>query len=420
MEQTARIDRGESAAKISAICICIAPAVFALLTFQHPFAMTPMRTFGVPLVITEIFVIALAVYAGFRPLSALQKIPKDILAALGVWLLVGIANGASAPVPGMTYFHLGLLIVHLLFAIALFDRLCENWRASKRTLVGAFGLGLALYVVILQSLAVFASSLSDFNWRNIGAGAIHVRHLAFFGGALVGLSLGVLATACGRRTRILAMIGLFLGYYLCAWSGGRNQFLVCIVGTVAMAVIFARRDFLRFVASCAAIAAVAMPLTLLTAPPDSYYGLGAVIERSGLASGDSLQTINYRWNMWQDTFHAALRERPLIGHGRNSFEYTVREGVFHPHNLLLQLFYNWGVIGSMAIGYLGLAALLRSSRWVSIEPDVAVPTLGSLLFLLLLSGVDGPFFFPWPLMAAALCAGILCSIQPTRPDATPL
>ena len=109
-----------------------------------------------------------------------------------------------------------------------------------------------------------------------------------------------------------------------------------------------------------------------------------------------MSTITGRWDMWRDTLLAALNERPLIGHGRGSFEHDIRHYSFHPHNLPVQLLYKWGLIGTMALFYLFLAGAKRARGWTESDGRLAMPALGAITLLFMLSGVDGPFFSPTP------------------------
>ena len=410
IDQAQTLGRDSILARIAIACICISAPLFAVLTFQPEFTMTAMRTYSLPLIATEIAVILLAFFSGFRLAPTLRSIPKPVLAAIIIWLFVALLGAAISAYRFFAFFELGLLMIHLAFALALFDRLSGSWRRFASAFLLSLAVSITLYAVVVHAFAASVWSDPNFDWLNIGAGAIHVRHLGFYGVALVGLSLGFLVNARKGRRMAIAVLCLAVGYYLSAWSGGRNPFLMCIIGSTAFILYFGGQRKRRLLAMAAATAMIAMPITFLTQPPGSNYGLATILKKADPSHPKSTQTMSSRLAMWEASLEATFAERPLIGHGRGSFVREITSYSLHPHNLPVQLLYNWGLIGTGALFVLFLLALRRVPMWAAADPASALPAIGALGLLFLISGADGPFRYGFPLMVLALCSAVLGSI----------
>lgn len=411
MSSTEPAIHSEFTANLAALVVLLAAPFFALLTFQHPFLMNPVRTFSLPLLLAECVVIALAIIDGFRLIPTVRMMPRAVLGALGVWLAVAVVASSVSSYPLAAWVELTFLLIHLLFAIALFDRLTTGWKDYAMRFVHTLAGSILIYIVIVHGFAAHVWNDPTFRWVNIGIGAINVRHLGFYAVALIGMGLGSMIAARERRGWIWAAILLAFGYYFAAWSGGRNPILVSIVGTAIMILMYGKSRRILYLAVAVGIALPAMLLTLVSAPPDPHYGLESALVRSDPTNPGSTSSLKDRWSIWAETIEASISERPLIGHGRGSYHRRFEGNIFHPHNLAVQLFYVWGAIGTLAILALGIQALRRNRRWVTSDPQLALPTIGALGLLVIMAGADGPFHFGFPLMVLGICSALLCSIN---------
>lgn len=402
------------------VLVVLSTPLFALVTFQADFTMTTMRTFSLPLVAVELIAVAIAWATGFRFWRTVAALPRSVRLGLLTWFLAALLSTALAPYPGIAAAWLAPLLVQIAFCVALYERLSGPWSGWQKSVLYAFATSLLLFVTVVHILALTVWNDPGFNWTNIGAGAIQVRHLGFFGIALAGLGLGVLASGPPRRERLFAHAMWMAGAYFVVWAGGRNPTLVMIVA-LALAAWVARRPLRRrLILSCLALGLSAASLTLVTAPPSDNYGLASILRRSDLSAETGNASLFARQYLWRKAA-AAIVERPLVGYGEGNFHpYIAPEtNNMHPHNLVLWLLVIWGLFGFAALSWLGFLALRRLPRWLRENREVSLPALGCVTCLVLVSFGDGPFVFGFAQMALAVCVAVLCSLPKVNPSEPP-
>ena len=122
-----------------------------------------------------------------------------------------------------------------------------------------------------------------------------------------------------------------------------------------------------------------------------------------------------RLSMWARTIAAVLK-RPLFGYGEGQFPWAVEQttGVFaQPHNIVLQLLLQWGIIGTFIA--LALATLLgsRINRALRHATPEDVPAFLIAATLLTMSLYDATLFHSYPTMMFVMSvAVILGSAEP--------
>jgi O-antigen ligase len=255
-----------------------------------------------------------------------------------------------------------------------------------------------------------------FRWHNFGPGVANVRQLGFYGLALSGLAIGMLA---GRPRphvcwpQILMLLG---GYYMINWSGGRGAFaagLTASVVVVAMTQPGRRWDIARVAIACFL---AAMPLSMILVP-HPLWGIESILGRV-VPTADLERYSSGRVEMWMQTA-AAVSERPWFGHGQGQFRYQIPAALSlnnHPHNSVLQFAYDWGVIGASAL----IAALAGSIRTSGLkagaDAPTALPAVGALSGLGVMSLVEGSFYHAYPVMVSLVCLAVLATTRPGVSD----
>ncbi len=402
-------------AKIALALVALCAPVFAALTFELDFTMNPTRSLSLPVLAIELTLIVVARIDGFRFVPALRAMPRGVLIALSVWAVGGTLASVMAanPSPARIFFAFSLL--HVLLAIALWDRFSSSWKAHRGLFLAALTGSLLAYVAITQVVTAVLYTSPVFNWDQFGVGVVNIRHLGFYGVALAGLGMGYVAS---RKLQSQWWPGLLVaatGFYFVAWTGGRSPFLSVFVTLFLLVAIMGPGARLKVTGALLAVAALVMPVSLVTAPPNPLYGLESIIGRvtPDAEAPPDQNSVSHRTEIWADTLEKVI-ERPIIGHGQSNWSKQVessRGQHAHPHNLVMQVLYDWGLVGALALLALGLMALWRVRRWVAHRRDLALPAIGGIACLLVMSMADGPFFFAFPQFVVAVCVAVLASIR---------
>ncbi len=179
-----------------------------------------MRTYGVPLVIVEIVIVLLAITSGARLSNGISSMPAGIKIALAIWLAVAAASAFLSAYRALATLQLLFLLLHLITMLMLFDALRGKWRNHRPRFLAALAASVPIYAIVIQLQMLSVWDVPDFNWKNIGSGVIHVRHISFYGIVLAGLSLGYLVTAKDQGGWPIPLTGLASAFYLGALSGG--------------------------------------------------------------------------------------------------------------------------------------------------------------------------------------------------------
>ena len=118
--------------------------------------------------------------------------------------------------------------------------------------------------------------------------------------------------------------------------------------------------------------------------------------------------------MWRQTA-AALLDRPWFGHGQGQFRYQVPAalGIYnHPHNSMLQFAYDWGLVGVGALAA-AITPLIQSfARKNGRDLRTALPAVGGVSGLGIMSLVEGSFYHAFPLMISVLCMAVAATTDP--------
>ncbi len=180
-------------------------------------------------------------------------------------------------------------------------------------------------------------------------------------GALLSLSgfalLGLRGLIVRRRwsARILFVPAL-LAFAMIFWTGSKGALLAAAIGLVGWLVLSFMQEELRS----------RWRLALLTA----WLGIAGLVSAgavygviNGGLPGDSL---GFRWNYWQVTRHI-IAEHAAVGVGAMNFDSAYLaakpvqypEEIRDPHNFVLSLVAQWGVLGGV-----GLIAVLFGASWM--------------------------------------------------------
>ena len=228
------------------LLVAMAPAVFVLSTWEPGGVRNPStdwtRLLGLPVVGTELAVIALAFCLGEKPLRTLRKRPLWVYLSLAALVGISIYTTAIARAPFISLCWTLITLIHVLFALAVYALARTVDGDAQRAIWPTITAGVGLYVILL---ALFAFSLphpSTFNWETLRFGTTNIRHLGHY--AIVGAS-GALALASfqkGWRRLVYASFAAAM-FAMAFWSGTRGAILATIVAFLVGAAFLAEAAF---------------------------------------------------------------------------------------------------------------------------------------------------------------------------------
>lgn len=403
--------RDRSAGLLWALLAAV-PALMALTTWAPDGAVSGrlmVTRFHAPQALAiELLVCVLAWCNGFRPIAALRSLPRARRLPL-LLLIAGALFGASVIAPdlsgGMMRSMISLL--HLLFGLSVFHLTCL-WRPA-----GLFGLwrlltlGALAYVLLLILYVFSIDDPVEYPWKHLGLGVVNVRHAGFF--LAIGAAGGLTATALesDRRWQAIGLAIATLCLAACFWSGSRGSVLALLAMIGSGMLLYPRLRHLRFPGASAIALVGGALLSLCHVPPDSHFGLLRILFSAEGSGADAISS--GRLTLW----NAALRkgmEHPLTGFGEGQFHALIpeaqRSGVHHPHNIVVQIFFQWGLIGLVCCAALGAGLWLRLHKATRQAPEL-LPGMLVVNMLLFYALYDGVFFFAYPVMALAFVSATM-------------
>ena len=123
--------------------------------------------------------------------------------------------------------------------------------------------------------------------------------------------------------------------------------------------------------------------------------------------------------MWADTLET-IAERPVFGFGEGQFRKVAdaSHGRFnHPHNIVLQLLVQWGIVGAILAVALLYRVIARAHLAARRSVRDLLPAWMVTVAVLTLAMYEGAMFHPYPLSVLALALAYLLSGR--RPEPKP-
>src|SRR5689334_874936 len=158
-----------------------------------------IRALSLPELSAELAAIAIAFAEGMLPWLKRIKPPRYALIALGVLIAVAIGTIAVAPNRLGAASHTFFWIVHLCFGFSIAFLCGRVFRGSD--LVRCYLLGFAAFAA---AFAVFA--ITNFHrpldWTRDLPAVVHIRHLGIYATPIIGLCIGLMATASRKEVWI--------------------------------------------------------------------------------------------------------------------------------------------------------------------------------------------------------------------------
>jgi O-antigen ligase len=399
--------------------IAALPVFQTLMTWDFDGRLSPqafaMRHFSIPAVIGELVVFYLAARAGLTIQAVFASLTKPVLVLLTIWAvfaLIALIADSSGLVNAsfilLRYTLHGFCLASLVFLLSKAERF------DKVTWLEAISIGGLAYAALLALFCVLVPDPDNFPWILRIPSATNIRHIANLIGIMAIAPIALLLSKdVGHKWLYWVAVTLIMTFTL--WTGSRSTIIGLLLG-LAAGTIFTY-GFSNMRNACAALFALVTGI-LLSLPlpmPDTVFGLFRMINTTVAAGGDPSSG---RAEIWGFTVKEIMKS-PLIGHGSGRFTENMHRlyaiDLNHPHNVILQYVYDWGVVGGV-IG-LVLLALLGYHIWRSHQQDPTMRFVAIAAFVMMCSTamIDSMLVYPLPIIIAlALIAPVLTKPQMTE------
>lgn len=385
--------------------IGFAPLLLLLLTWAPDgptSAQAIIKGIYAPVIGAEIFVIVIAFAQALFGAARRWSWPWLATGAIVVLLTIAIATAIFAPSPAAARTWTVIWVIHLLFGFSVAHLCGAAFRAGD--LVRTYLLGFTLFLI---GLVLFAMSVSDpgFDWVRGWPAAGHIRHLGYYIAAMIALCAGIAATERRRGVLVALFLLALCSFAFALWSGSRGVIVGVVGGLIAALVLLPRmRRPVVWIGTGVALLLGGGVAALIPAPDNPILGFARTVTQTV----DSGNVTTGRTEIWRGVIDA-IRERPLFGYGDAQMS-TVAHfyDMQTPHDVVLQIWLAWGVVGLACVAVLAVWFLLRSLP--AIRADSAlVPPFVAMLVLAAFSTIDNSLANPMSVSIFAACAGMVAS-----------
>lgn len=244
----------------------------------------------------------------------------------------------------------------------------------------------------------------------------HIRHLA--------MSVGVLLVwlldddGLSKSGRWWLRIGRICGVTILLWSGGRGAVVAtALVITLTLWLRPPLRLHWRSLLIELLVALVAAYQLDIGAP--SFGFIDGFFRTIGPSNLDTISSA--RLAMWSKTWSRLTQGYEFwLGAGGNGYmRMGLAAGVlFHPHNFLLQMMTDWGVVG-LALAFYLAWWFAQSLRAISLREPAAALGAGTVVFLSFMGSLDGGLYHPQFLVCLAIAIGAWWALGADRRSLSP-
>lgn len=350
-------------------------------------------------------IVLLCVVSLLSPFILSRFFSNSVWILLLVFFLMGLVSSFMANYTSWALkewaLYVGLVLLALVVAELSFDRLMCSSFLAVMVLVGALHAGqfLAFYC------AAFLSGIKLLLPVLLLDGFSHLRHMGQFQLLLFPILGGSIYCLRGRHTRLACFLFFILVVQWCMayLSGGRGLWVGLLAGYLSLLLLSVRWWGVIALQLIAAVSGFILFFLMFKVIP--YFWGGDVALREVLKAG-----LSSREHLWRWAFEMTVAN-PFFGVGPMHFSASPNPVAAHPHQTLLQLSAEWGVVAAFLVLMLivlgfcrGAAAVRRDSASV-LDAGLWVSLLGAFV----LAQVDGVLVMPYGETWLAILVGIAIS-----------
>jgi len=239
---------------------------------------------------------------------------------------------------------------------------------------------------------------------------LNIRHFGFQG--FFGASAAVAVALVDKRLRtagvLLAMAALF-GIIM---FGSRGALLAWLLFVLAAIGLVPDRRAAIMVSVLVTTGALALAIV---AERHDWMNTYSLLDRTRIPTGDTISMlyVQDRIQIWMDSL-ATIAQRPVLGFGPNGYVLSgcCNRMVAQPHNAILQLLLEFGVVGFAALAWTAASLFGPRIRGIVLQTaqsnrdPVHAAALAILVGFAGFSMIDGLLYFPVPLINFALVCAV--------------
>lgn len=396
------------------LTLVLVAIVSALQPWYQP-ALMPRLDWHRWIQLTAFFMAGIVVAFGNQPLLALIRRLYSDKRVVALWALLVMTTLLSlrlSPFPVLSATELAFLWVAIVLVHAMAAEISMYGRRHWVRVVDVLLCIVAIYT--LQVFIGYAVMLSGggFDIFLLTPGFSNVRHYSGTAMLLALILSGGFFARRAPRYRAIVMMLVVSQLWLLMTLGSRGA-LAAFIGAVVIVIVVTRsREVARFWLATGMASGVAFLLLSIILP--QMVGEAA----SGTIVDDKEWNVSGRDVLYAEAWRGFLLS-PWFGHGPMSFAWhSGGSAEAHPHNLPLQVLYEYGlatVVALAGVFLLALRGLLR--HWSLIREDrVSATLLASVLAFLALSLVSGPIIVPTTLCLVMIAGAVLMARVMPRGD----
>lgn len=387
-----------------AICfVAMLPSIFALFTWDLDGVLAPaaytIRYFSFPITIGELCVVIFAMHKKFSIYAAFAKmgpVPKILTV---IWLIFAFLPVAFvAENMSLTAITTLQYALHGVFLAALIYLAKSSAVANRETALTIFTFGAVVYVGLLIVFAIIIPDKEAFPWGIRLPSGTNIRQIGYYV-AIIAIAPISLFLFSRKMKATLCFAVVFLIAFI-AWTGSRGALVGLFFGPALAALMLWRRPANVRTGLLALSFAFGLAASVPMPTPGPEFGLvrmASSLSQDELGSGRSF--------VWESTL-TEIKKSPWVGHGSGSFRQNMKSiydfSFNHPHQLVLQYIYDWGLLGGGAAGLLLLSLFVSCWERSRVTNDAAAyAAVSALCTIAVISMIDGAFYYPLSIVLAA-------------------
>lgn len=389
----------------------------ASLPIGHLFIWENYTLFNTPLThriwITWSEIVIIFISLLIIPINLVQDIKNNakLSTLLFAWVITGVISSSFSENIYASLARQVELCIHILFSYTLLNILNKTGK-SKYLILGLICAFLySLFYLLLLKIAV---GNIEYEWSVDIPFFKNIRHWGYLQIIALPLSFYLILK---RTHNYIGFIVFTLVWASIFWSGGRGSFITAFI--VCFFVFpWLLKPRLNTYLACLMCSGIGLVLALAAEanhPSLSIHRLFFIKQDTHTPEGFDLNNYSAgRIDMYIDSIAHVFNNNYILGLGPDSFRYTsppIHTLATHPHDLAIQLFYSYGVVGVLLISLISWIHFGKAARQTSLENKIASITLISAIIA---SIFDGVFYHSYSLYCLAIVFSIyLHSHNPT-------
>lgn len=294
-----------------------------------------------------------------RSYATVRTAPKTLKVLISVFFILGILSVTVSNSPRHAFLDITLFALLFLMASYISSVVFRHPKKSSEWLMTAFIFAIALHFsVFVHQFILVLKGVIPFSFYTLFTGFVNPRFENQWEGMILPIILGT-AIFYRNQSRKTFYFLLFLGGFIwmnIMFSTGRGVILATLMGVVFTGLIFkAHRTIwwrINFIALVMGLTLYGLAIMTIYLTTDTF-----TAEIQELADSSS----SGRLSLWASALQL-VSYNPFIGIGPMQFALFENNIVIaaHPHNIILQLLAEWGLIATLLI--LGVA-IYSFTKW---------------------------------------------------------